>query len=331
MATEIKTWQIINGELKPINTTLADNGRKEKDDLEKWIKSKPDILGDDILIIGEQIQTQSGGKLDFLGIDYNGYLVIIELKREKLERLVLAQAIDYASDVASYELETLNNICLKYTNRSLEDCLTEKFPDTNFEEITINQEQRILLVGFAIEESLHRMIDWLSEKYSIAINAIILQYSKTKSGDELLSRTVIIPEEVEREKINKKKFVMAMSNGPGTYDNEMLKEKLKEYLSKNTVTCQRLKDYFIPILLKNGIMTRENMKKEFVKVGGAADESQAGYSLSPISIQLGLTRNDFLRQVIEFGSPNFRWEKNNFKIRDEYKELVKEVLDELKP
>src|ERR1039458_1101394 len=101
MATEIKTWQIINGELKPINTTLADNGRKEKDDLEKWIKSKPDILGDDILIIGEQIQTQSGGKLDFLGIDYNGYLVIIELKREKLERLVLAQAIDYASDVAS--------------------------------------------------------------------------------------------------------------------------------------------------------------------------------------------------------------------------------------
>ncbi|MCB0605823.1 MAG: DUF91 domain-containing protein, partial [Saprospiraceae bacterium] len=90
MSTEIKTWEIVNGELKQLSTTLADNGRKETEHLEKWIKTKPEILGNDILIIGEQVYTKSG-PLDFLGIDNNGNLVIVELKRDKLARLVLAQ------------------------------------------------------------------------------------------------------------------------------------------------------------------------------------------------------------------------------------------------
>ena len=57
--------------------------------MEKWIKTKTEILGNDILIIGEQVYTKSG-VLDFLGIDNNGNLVIVELKREKLARVVLA-------------------------------------------------------------------------------------------------------------------------------------------------------------------------------------------------------------------------------------------------
>ncbi|MBD0297182.1 MAG: DUF91 domain-containing protein [Flavisolibacter sp.] len=96
MATEIKTWQLINGNLTPVSSSLVDNGRKEKDDLEQWIKSNPEILGNDIAIIGEQVLTKSG-PLDFLGIDRSGNLVIVELKRDKLPREVLAQAIDYAS------------------------------------------------------------------------------------------------------------------------------------------------------------------------------------------------------------------------------------------
>ena len=34
MSTEIKTWEIVNGELKQLSTTLADNGRKETEHLE---------------------------------------------------------------------------------------------------------------------------------------------------------------------------------------------------------------------------------------------------------------------------------------------------------
>ena len=51
--------------------------------------------------------------------------------------------------------------------------------------------------------------------------------------------------------------------------------------------------------------------------------------MSLISSQVGHQRNDFLRQVIEYGYPNYQWEKDNYQIREGYRELVSEVLAEL--
>ncbi|OQP54327.1 hypothetical protein A4H97_22860 [Niastella yeongjuensis] len=329
MATEIQTWQIVDGKLTPVSNSLIENGRREREHLEEWIKSNPQILGTDISIFGEQVQTKSG-PLDFIGIDAYGNIVIIELKRDKLPREVLAQAIDYASDIASYSTDQLNEICLKYTEKTIGDFLAESFPDTNWEEVGINQEQRLLLVGFAIDEPLHRMIEWLSEKYSVPINAIVLHYAKTRSGDELLSRTVIIPEEVEQEKANKKKFVIERSDEPGSYDQLLLKDKLKQYLRSDKSSAQRIRNYFLPALLDNDVVTRHEMKAEFIARGAARDEKEAGFFLSAISNQLGHKRNDYLRQVIAYGAPVNTWEKDNFTLRPEYKQLVAEVLAELR-
>ena len=55
MATEIQVWQIVDGILGAVNSSLKEAGRKEVDDLEKWIKSNPAILGGNISIIGEQV------------------------------------------------------------------------------------------------------------------------------------------------------------------------------------------------------------------------------------------------------------------------------------
>lgn len=151
--------------------------KKEKDDLENWIKTNPEILGKDIFIIGEQVKTKSG-PLDFLGIDNNGNTVVVELKREKLPREALAQAIDYASDVSSWEIEKFRDICLDYNKQNLEDFLSEKMPEKSIEDISLNQTIRLLLVGFSVEESLERMISWLSNIYNLSINAIILNYIK---------------------------------------------------------------------------------------------------------------------------------------------------------
>jgi len=82
----------------------------------------------------------------------------------------------------------------------LEDYLNESFEDVDLEDLAINKTQRILLVGFSVEESLQRMIEWLSNTYGVSINAIVLRYIKTKGGDEIIARTMIISEEVERER-----------------------------------------------------------------------------------------------------------------------------------
>lgn len=202
MATEIKLWEIKERKLIPLDISLVEAGRTETNDLEQWIKSNSDILGEDIILIGEQIMTKKG-PLDFLGIDKSGNLVIIELKRDKLHREVLAQAIDYASDLASWDFEKINSECEKYTGKKIEECLSETFDleDDELEEISINKFQKILLVGTGTDESLQRMVEWLSDNYEVSINVLILKYAKTKSGDEIIAKTTIIPEELEQERL----------------------------------------------------------------------------------------------------------------------------------
>ncbi|MBT3642564.1 DUF4268 domain-containing protein [archaeon] len=201
MSTEIKLWQIEGEKLSLSETTMVKTGRKEVNDLEKWIRSNPEILGSDILLIGEQVMTKRG-PLDFLGIDRSGNLVIVELKRDKLHREVLAQAVDYASDVASWDVDKLNLECEKYNKKNIDDTLREGFGlnDESLDEISVNKFQKILMVGTGVDESLQRMIEWLSDNYDVSINVLILKYTKTSGGDEILARTTIISEEVEQEK-----------------------------------------------------------------------------------------------------------------------------------
>jgi len=329
LAKEIKTWEIIDGELIEINHSLVEANRKEKEHLEMWIKTNPKILGEDIVIIGEQVYTKSGA-LDFIGLDNSGNTVIVELKRDKLPREVLTQAIDYASDVATWDIDKLNEVCLQHNGQALYDYLSEKLLGIELDDLVINKAQRLLLVGFSIEEPLSRMIEWLSTTYDIGINAIILQYVKTSSGNELLSKTVIIPEEVEKAKTDKKKFKIPMSDEPGDYSPEELKEALLKYLRKDLWSARRIKNIMLPYLLKKDKVTREELKKEFVRMAGADDENQAGYFIALISNQLGQEVKDYLRQIISYEYPNAPWEKDNFYLRKEHRDIVEQVLTELK-
>ena len=325
MGTEIRTWEIIDDQLVEIETTPLENEIREREHVEKWIKTSPKILGEDILIIGEQVYTKSG-PLDFLGVDSFGNMVIVELKRDKLPRECLAQAIDYASDIATWDVDKLSEVCMQYNGQTLYDYVSDNFIEVEIEDISFNKAQRLLLVGFLIEESLTRMIEWLSVNYDIGINAIILKYTRTSSGDEMLSKTAIISEEVEKDKMNKKKFTIPMSDEPGSYAEDELKDLLIKYLGGNLRSAKRLKTIMLPLLLKKGQINREDLKKEFVRVGEAKDETQAGKFISLISNQLGQKAKDYLRQVISYEYPEFEWAKDNFKLNESYRELVEEIL-----
>ncbi len=330
MGTEIKSWQIINGQLTLIETALKNEGRTEPYDLEPWLASNPEIIGSDIMIIGRQVISKSG-PIDLLGIDKSGNTVIIEIKRADLPREALAQAIDYASDVAEWTVEKLGEICSKYSKKAFQDAFSESFPDIDLENINFNSMQRIILVGFSVESSLERMIEWLSDSYGVNVNAVVLSYVKTKVGEELLIKTSIISEEMEQERSRKqKKFEIPMSDDPGTYDVQNLKQLLSKYLSRNKVTNIRMREILFPALLETDVLSRDQLKKIFVDYNPNYDESKVGYFLSLVSSQLGMKKNDFLRQVVTYEYPRHHWEKDNFTIKSEHKDLVREVLEELK-
>ena len=326
MGTEIKTWEIREGIPVAVDSTLVSAGRTEALDLEAWIEADPSIVRPGLKLIGRQVMTSSG-PLDLLAIDRSGDLVVIELKRDRLPREVLAQAIDYASDLATWTIDKISEACVKYTGESLEDIFSTSFPEVDLETTKINERQRIVLVGFGAETALERMVEWLSENYGVSINAVILKYVRTSAGSETLTRTAVISEDLEEKRSRAKKFTIPMSDEPGQYSEDELRRLLRGYLSQNLVTAQRIRDVLIPACLKQDKLSREQLKDEFLRHNPDVDPTKAGYSLSVISGQLGMEKNAFLRQVIGYEYPTYDWVKDNFFIRPEHRQLVIEVVD----
>jgi hypothetical protein len=208
MTTKIKAWQIIGGKLHSVNTSMSAEGRTEKNDLEQWIKNYPELLGEDIALIAEQPMLPSGSKPDFLGIDEEGNLVIIELKKEN-PREALTQAIDYASEVASSFVgadEFLKNYDDKCSSlnkgKKIKEILGDKFgPDFEFD----ISSQKIILIGTEGDSKLERMVEWLSENYGLDIRMLILTYTKTKEQSEILIKTSVFSDDNSTIGVRRKK------------------------------------------------------------------------------------------------------------------------------
>jgi hypothetical protein len=68
---------------KPLETTSLSERDYLEEDLREWILSDSlPILGEDLLIIGREVSVKNiGDAIDLIGIDRDGNLVVIELKK----------------------------------------------------------------------------------------------------------------------------------------------------------------------------------------------------------------------------------------------------------
>ncbi len=77
-------------------------------------------------------------------------------------------------------------------------------------------------------------------------------------------------------------------------------------------------------------LSRLQLQQEVIKSKYNIDPAKTGYNLAHISTQLSLNYNDFLRQIIAYEYLPYSREKDNYCLREDYKDLVEEVLEELK-
>src|SRR5271166_6749384 len=118
MAEEIRIWQVGEGDtLKEI--TRAPLNLEQR--IECWLAKDIRILSPDLLVIGRQVQTDSGGYIDLLCLDSDANLVIVELKKDKTPREVTAQALDYGSWVKTLSAEEISDIALRHLDKPLEE------------------------------------------------------------------------------------------------------------------------------------------------------------------------------------------------------------------
>lgn len=158
--------------------------------LEDMIVKDPRILSNEWMLIGQQEYTAFGGRIDLLAIAPDGSLVLIELKRDKTPREIVAQALDYASWVQELTAERIVQIFERFSKgASLQEAFQQRFGSALDEE-SLNLTHQIIIVAAELDPSTERIIGYLNER-DIAINVLFFQVFQ--HGDQqLLSRSWLI-------------------------------------------------------------------------------------------------------------------------------------------
>lgn len=198
MPIELGIWRI-DGELQRISSSRLDNESK----LEDFLEQDPNLLGADILIIGRQVMTGFGKKIDLLGVNADGELVVIELKRDRTPRDVVAQLLDYGSWIKDLSYEEITETYQDYSSTSslasdsvrFEEAFSQKFGAGPPE--ALNESHQLIVVASELDPSTERIITYLAQGYGVPINAVFFQYFND-GGSEYLTRTWLHdPREVE--------------------------------------------------------------------------------------------------------------------------------------
>ena len=158
--------------------------------LEDMIVAAPRILSDEWMLIGRQERTGVGGIIDLLAIAPDGALVLIELKRERTPREVVAQAIDYAVWVEDLEAQDIAAIYGRFApGGDLAADFRARFGQP-LDEDTLNNSHQIVIVATHLDDSSERIVAYLNKR-DIAINVLCFQVFAL--GDQqLLSRSWLL-------------------------------------------------------------------------------------------------------------------------------------------
>lgn len=107
--------------------TFSELGVKERQQLEAWILSHPEVLGERLLILTCEFDKfdKSDKRLDILALDAAGKLVIVELKREVGDSLAELQAIRYAAFCSTMKFNDVVALRAEYTNAPAEQASEE--------------------------------------------------------------------------------------------------------------------------------------------------------------------------------------------------------------
>jgi len=246
-------YKILNDELLPLSaTSFVKEAIKERDDLQRLIKKKVDVISPATLVISEEFSEWDGSnrRIDLLGLDKDANIVVIELKRTEDGGFMDLQAIRYASMVSALTFDRAEKIFQKYLDENAieaeaKDELLEFLGWDEVDEEQFAQEARIVLASAEFSKELTTSVIWLNTQ-GLDIRCIRLKpYS---DGDNLLldvQQVIPLPEAEEyqvkiRDKQRKEKIFRSQTKDRSlfsiSYNDEIEAEGFKKSdIGLNTV------------------------------------------------------------------------------------------------
>jgi hypothetical protein len=180
--------------------------------LEDWLADDISLIDPGLLVIQRQMHVE-GGILDLLCVDPQGVATVVEVKRGRLIRETVAQAVDYASCIAELSAASLAEAVCAYPNQGSEDSLALNALLSSSDE---TREVAIIVVGVGQEPGLERIIDFLGRNAGISIRAVTFDVFDAGDGAQILVREEIdVPEaQPPSTNVDRAAAVIAAAGGP---------------------------------------------------------------------------------------------------------------------
>jgi hypothetical protein len=184
----------------PEETDLKSHNILERRDLEKWVETYPDILGEELLILTTEYDKfdKTNERLDLLAIDKDGSLVIIELKRDDSGKNVELQAIKYAAYCSTLTLTEIAKLYQSYsakkgkalTEETAKNSILDFIQCEEFEELS--DRPRVIIVSKEYSPEVTSAVIWL-RKFGVDITCVKLTPYATSSNTITFESTILIP------------------------------------------------------------------------------------------------------------------------------------------
>ncbi|GAB3799703.1 endonuclease NucS domain-containing protein [Micromonospora zhanjiangensis] len=186
MPTELGLWRV-DGEPR----RLSPSGVPLESRLEDMIERDPTILGEPLMLVGRQVQTDFGKFIDLLAVDGDGRLHVLELKRDKTPREVVAQALDYGSWIQELTHERILEIFGGYRSGvRFEQAFEDRFGVSPPEEL--NASHVLTVVASDSDPATERIASYLVS-YGVPINVALFRYFEDDARS-YLARTWLVTE-----------------------------------------------------------------------------------------------------------------------------------------
>jgi hypothetical protein len=191
MALEMGLWRADGGKL----TRLSPTGVGLESELEDYIESDPSILGPRLMLIGRQVLTAHGGFIDLLAVDADGVVHVLELKRDKTPRDVVAQALDYGSWVSTLGRAEVVAIFESYRpGVAFEEAFAAEFGEAPPEELNVSQV--LTIVASSLDPATERIVRYLNEGFDVPVNAVFFRHFND-GGSSYLARTWLVDQDTQ--------------------------------------------------------------------------------------------------------------------------------------
>ena len=134
-------------------TSFVQENIKEDPDLRYILRAQPEVIEEGLFILSEEFSGHwqgSGRSIDLLGLDSNGRLVVIELKRTATGDYAELQAIRYAAMVSILTSERISEAHQEYMAKwgvegDAAERIQQHLAETEFDDI-YTESPRIILV-----------------------------------------------------------------------------------------------------------------------------------------------------------------------------------------